>query len=252
MDHKTIVITGATDGIGKETAFELAHENTSLILVGKNTDKGNAVMQEVQSTTSNDRIHFYTADLSQMAQIRRLGASLKKDFDRIDVLINNAGCYFAKYENTSEGLEKTFALNHMNYFLLSKELLPVMKDAPAGRIINVASDAHRGKKMDWNNVQGDNGYHGWQAYGRSKLMNIMFTYELARRISGGSVTANCLHPGFVKSKFGENNSGVVGWGMKLAKAAGAISLHKGAETSVYLALSSEVENVSGKYFSKKA
>lgn len=250
MAHKTIVITGATDGIGKVAARELAQSGAALILIGRNAEKGKHVVSEISGLTSNNNIHFYQADLSLLTQTKRVCGEIKKDFNHIDVLLNNAGSYFSRFRRTEEGLEVTFALNHLNYFIMTQELMPLLKAASSARIVNVSSDAHNGQSIDWDNIQGEKSYKGWTAYGRSKLMNILFTYELARRIAGSSVTANCLHPGFVKTKFGDNNPGFVGFGIKLAKAISAIKLETGAETSVYLSSSPEVEEISGKYFYK--
>ncbi len=250
MNNRTIVITGATDGIGKIAAHELAKTGATLVLVGRNAEKGNLVVNEVSDLTSNKNIRFYQADLSLLKQTKLVCDEIKKDFTQIDVLLNNAGGFFADYYQTEEGLEHTFALNHLNYFVMTKELLPLLEAAPSGRIVNVSSDAHNGQSIDWDNLQGENGFKGWSVYGRSKLMNILFTYELAQRISDTSVTANCLHPGFVKTKFGDNNSGLMGIGMKLAKSLAAINLDKGGATSVFLASSPEVEGISGKYFAK--
>jgi len=250
VNNKTIVITGATDGIGKIAARELAKTGATLVLVGRNAEKGNLVVNEISDLTSNKNIQFYQADLSLLKQTKLVCDEIKKDFTQIDVLLNNAGGFFADYYQTEEGLEHTFALNHLNYFVMTKELLPLLEAAPSGRIVNVSSDAHNGQSIDWDNLQGENGFKGWSVYGRSKLMNILFTYELAQRISDTTVTANCLHPGFVKTKFGDNNSGLMGIGMKLAKSLAAISLDKGGATSVYLASSPEVDGISGKYFAK--
>lgn len=250
MAHKTIVITGATDGIGKVAAWELAQRGAALILIGRNAEKGKHVVNEISGLTSNNNIRFYQADLSLLTQTKRVCGEIKKDFNHIDILLNNAGGYFSQFHQTEEGLEVTFVLNHLNYFVMTQELLPLLEAASSARIVNVSSDAHNGQSIDWDNIQGEKGYKGWTAYGRTKLMNILFTYELARRIADTSVTANCLHPGFVKTKFGNNNPGFVGFGIKLAKAISAVKLETGAETSVYLSSSPEVEGISGKYFYK--
>ncbi len=247
---KTFVITGATDGIGKISAMELAKTGATCVLVSRDKNKGLRVMDELKSTTRNDRIHFYQADLSIMSETKGICQQIAKNVSGIDGLLNNAGGYFADHKITSEGLEYTFALNHMSYFIMVTELLPLLKVADSARIVNVSSEAHQGHTMDWDNVHGESGYKGWTSYGRSKLMNILFTYELASRLSDTSITANCLHPGFVKTKFGDNNSGLIGMGLKIAKAVAAIGLMKGSETSIYLMTSNEVNGVSGKYFYK--
>ena len=250
MKDKICLITGATDGIGKETARYLGKQNAQLILVGRNPEKGEKVRKKLIEKTGNNQIEILTADLSNMKAIRYLAERIYSRYDRLDVLINNAGALFAQREETDEGLEKTFALNHLNYFLLTKLLLDLIKKGKNSRIINVASGAHIGATLDFDNLHGRNGYSGWAAYKRSKLMNIMFTYKLAELLKDTPITVNTLHPGFVRTRFGDNNTGIVGIGLNLAKKIGAISIKKGAETSVFLATSPTVKGVSGKYFVK--
>ena len=250
MKDKICLITGATDGIGKETARCLGKQNTQLILVGRNPEKGEKVRKKLIAKTGNNQIEILTADLSNMKAIRYLAERIYSRYDRLDVLINNAGALFAQREETDEGLEKTFALNHLNYFLLTKLLLDLIKKGKTPRIINVASGAHIGATLDFDNLQGKNDYSGWAAYKRSKLMNIMFTYKLTELLKDTPITVNTLHPGFVRTRFGDNNTGIVGIGLNLAKKIGAISIKKGAETSVFLATSPTVKGLSGKYFVK--
>ena len=250
MKDKICLITGATDGIGKETARCLGKQNTQLILVGRNSEKGEKVRKKLIAKTGNNQIKILTADLSNMKAIRYLAERIYSRYDRLDVLINNAGALFAQREETDEGLEKTFALNHLNYFLLTKLLLDLIKKGKNSRIINVASRAHIGATLYFDNLQGRSGYSGWAAYKRSKLMNIMFTYKLAELLKDTPITVNTLHPGFVRTRFGDNNTGMIGTGLNLAKKIGAISIKKGAETSVFLATSPTVKGVSGKYFVK--
>jgi len=250
MKDKICLITGATDGIGKETARYLGKQNAQLILVGRNPEKGEKVRKKLRAKTGNNQIEILTADLSNMKAIRYLAERIYSRYDRLDVLINNAGALFAQREETDEGLEKTFALNHLNYFLLTKLLLDLIKKGKTPRIINVASGAHIGATLDFDNLQGKNDYSGWVAYKRSKLMNIMFTYKLAELLKDTPITVNTLHPGFVRTRFGDNNTGIVGIGLNLAKKIGAISIKKGAETSVFLATSPTVKGLSGKYFVK--
>ena len=250
MKDKICLITGATDGIGKETARYLGKQNAQLILVGRNPEKGEKVRKKLIEKTGNNQIEILTADLSNMKAIRYLAERIYSRYDRLDVLINNAGALFAQREETDEGLEKTFALNHLNYFLLTKLLLDLIKKGKNSRIINVASRAHIGATLYFDNLQGRSGYSGWAAYKRSKLMNIMFTYKLAELLKDTPITVNTLHPGFVRTRFGDNNTGVIGIGLNLAKKISAISIKKGAETSVFLATSPIVKSVSGKYFVK--
>ena len=250
MEGKLCLITGATDGIGKETAKCLAEYNARLILVGRDQIKGESVRNELMVQTGNDQIDIMTADLSNMNAIQKLSAEIHKKYNKLNVLINNAGAFFSKREITDDGFEKTFALNHLGYFLLTKLLLDLIKKGKNPRIINVASGAHIGVTLDFDDLQGKNDYSGWAAYKRSKLMNIMFTYKLAELLKDTPITVNTLHPGFVRTRFGDNNTGIVGIGLNLAKKIGAISIKKGAETSVFLATSPTVKGVSGKYFVK--
>src|SRR5208282_4436398 len=189
-------------------------------------------------------------DLFSLGQVRRLAADLLKAAPRIDVLINNAGAIFAKRETTVDGLERTFALNHMAYFLLTALLLDRLKSSAPARIVNVASEAHRNAALDFNDLQTERNYSGWLAYRRSKLANILFTRELARRLSGSGVTSNCLHPGFVATSFGDNNGGPFRLAVGLAKRFMAISRQEGGETLVHAASAPEVAGLSGVYFDK--
>lgn len=247
---KMICITGATDGIGKVAAMELAKQGYTLALVGRNSEKGQRVLSEISQDSGNENIRFHRCDLSSMADVRKLAEEIKTEYDQLDVLLNNAGAYFSEFEKTDEGFERTFALNHLSYFLLTDLLLEMLENTKSSRIVNVASDAHQGSKLSFDDLQGFDGYKGWPAYCKSKLANIMFTYELDRRIEGRGITVNCLHPGFVDTNFGNNNSGSAKIGLNVAKKVAAISSAKGGLTSIYLASSEEVEGVSGKYFSK--
>ncbi len=252
MSHqgKVCIITGATDGIGKEVALNLAKMGFTLGLVGRNAKKISATESEIKATADNENITFFNADLSSMDQVRQLALEIQAKYNRIDVLLNNAGAYFTDYGKTDEGFENTFALNHLSYFLFTDLLLDTIKVSPQSRIVNVASNAHLNTNLDFENLQGFNGYKGWPAYCKSKLCNVMFTYELARRLEGSGTTANCLHPGFVHTNFGKNNKTSVRMSLTAAKALGAINVKKGAQTSIYLASSAEVDGVSGQYFSK--
>ncbi len=247
---KVCIITGATDGIGKEAAMNLAAMDFTLGLVGRNPDKISSTLAEIQSKTGNDNITFFQADLSLMKEVRTLTEEIQSTFDKIDVLLNNAGAYIVDFGKTDEGFERTFALNHLSYFLLTDLLLDTIKTTPHSRIINVASNAHINTNLDFEDLQGFHGYKGWPAYCKSKLCNIMFTYELGRRLEESDTTVNCLHPGFVNTSFGNNNKLGVRLSLIAAKAVSAINVKKGAKTSIYLASSSEVEGVSGKYFAK--
>ena len=183
-------------------------------------------------------------------QIERLSNQIKEEYDSVDILINNAGAYFSEYIETEEGLEMTFALNHLNYFRLTYLLMDIIKIDLPGRVINVASSAHFSARLDINDLQMSKGYKGWTAYCNSKLMNILFTYEIHKRYKETGITFNALHPGFVDTRFGDNNTGLGKNILSIGKKLIAINVVKGASTNVYLASSDEVKNVSGKYFDK--
>ena len=252
MSHqnKVCIISGATDGIGKEAAVNLAEMGFTLGLVGRNPKKIDSTLSEIQTKTDNENIKFFQADLSIISEVQRLSDEIQSTYDKINVLLNNAGAYFSDFGKTVEGFENTFALNHLSYFQLTDLLLDSIKSTPNSRIVNVASDAHFGTNLNFDKLQGFDGYRGWPAYCKSKLCNVMFTYELARRLKGCQTTVNCLHPGFVNTNFGNNNKTSVRMSLSAAKAVGAINVKKGALTSIYLASSDEVEGISGKYFSK--
>jgi retinol dehydrogenase-12 len=249
---KEIVVTGATDGIGKVSAKELAKMGASVTIVGRSAAKGEAVVAELRKAAGHDRVGFVAGDLESQKGVRAAAGAIKARVKRLDVLLNNAGAMFQKRELTADGIERTFALNHLGYFLLTHELLDLLKASGPSRIVNVASAAHQGAKLDLSDLQNEKQYSGWRAYGQSKLANIYFTYELARRLEGTGVTVNCLHPGFVASRFGDNNGGWLKFAIGLAKSFAAISEADGAKTSVHLAGSPEVAGVSGMYFAKCA
>jgi NAD(P)-dependent dehydrogenase (short-subunit alcohol dehydrogenase family) len=235
---RVILVTGSTDGIGKATALELARRGEKVLLHGRNPEKGQAVLEEIKRSTGNGSLDFFEADLSSQQQVRRLASNVKERHNQLQVLINNAGTYLPERRLTEDGIETTFAVNYLAPFLLTHELLDVLEKSGPSRIINVASITHWNAKLDWNNLQGEKRYDGFQAYALSKLCIILFTYALSRRLSGTNVTANCLHPGVIRTKllyagFG-NHPGA--------------TPEKGARTSVYLATSSEVDGISGEYF----
>jgi NAD(P)-dependent dehydrogenase (short-subunit alcohol dehydrogenase family) len=250
MNGKTILITGATDGIGKETALALAEMGARIIVVGRNPEKCARITDQINRQDGQGKAEYLVADLSSQAQIRRLAAEFKDRYARLDVLVNNAGAYILRHQLTVDGIELTFALNHLNYFLLTNLLLDVIQASAPARIVNVSSAAHLGGKLDFANLQGGRVYNSWEAYSNSKLANVYFTYELARRLDGSRVTANALHPGFVASNFGKNGSGLLRPFFSISHLF-AISPEKGAETPVYLASSPEVEGITGKYFVQK-
>lgn len=250
MKGKTCIITGATDGIGLEAAAGLGALGARLVLVGRNRAKGEVVLAALRQRVPGIEAEMHYADLARRDEISRLAPELLAAAPRIDVLLNNAGAFFEQRVVIEDGLEQTFALNHMGYFRLTALLRERLIASAPARIVNVASEAHRNAALDFDDLQTARGYNGWKAYQRSKLANILFTRALARRLVGTGVTANCLHPGFVKTSFGDNNRGFWGMGIRLGKLFAAISIPRGAETPVYLASVPEVEGITGKYFDK--
>jgi NAD(P)-dependent dehydrogenase (short-subunit alcohol dehydrogenase family) len=247
MDGKVVVLTGGTSGIGQVAAVELARRGARIVLIARDRARVAQALAAINAAGPAVAHRAVYADLANIAQTRRVGAEILAAEPRIDVLINNAGALFNRRQLSSDGLEMTFAVNHMAYFVLTEALMPTLKRSGPARIVNTASAAHRGAKLDFDDLQSERAYSGFQVYGRSKLCNILFTRELARRLQGSGVTANSLHPGFVATRFGDRSGGLLQAVMPIAKL-GAISPVKGAETIVYLASSPEVASVSGLYF----
>ncbi len=250
MEGKLCVVTGATDGIGRVTARALAERGAEVVLVGRNAAKGAEVCKAIHRSSRNDRVRFEQADLSSQAEIRALAERLAAGGEAIDVLVNNVGAMFTRRRESADGIEMTFALNHLGYFLLTGLLLQSLKASDAARIVNVASEAHRSGRMNLEDPQGARRYKGWSAYAQSKLANILFTDRLAVLLEGTTVTANCLHPGFVASRFGQNNGWLFSTFLKTLMRFSAIDVEAGARTSVHVATSVDVEGVSGRYFDK--
>ena len=254
MGEKICLITGATSGIGKATAMELASMGASVVMVGRDRGRGEAALAEIKEKSANPSVDLMLADLSSQEEVRRLADVFKEAYPRLDVLINNAGLFRGERITTADGIETTFAVNHLAYFLLTKLLLDVLKASAPSRIVNVSSGEQRNGTIDFDDLQGEKGYRGAKAYSQSKLATVLFTYELARRLEGTGVSANCLHPGGripVRTNFGSGVSGVLGFMVRALRPL-MISPEKGAETSIYLASSPEVEGLSGRCFVKKA
>jgi len=253
IENKICLITGASNGIGYETALNLAALGAKVVLAGRNEQKTALAAQRIIEQTGNENISYLLADLSNLDGVRHLAKSFQEKHHQLDILINNAGTMTASREVNTDGYELCWGLNHLNYFLLTNELLPLLKASgmaeQKSRIINVASMAHKRARINFDDLQGENNYKKWQAYGQSKLANIMFTYALARRLEGSNVTANCLHPGVVSTGF-VSNVGAIEKLLGPIINMFLISSFKGAQTSIYLARSPEIENVSGKYFDK--
>lgn len=242
MRGKRVVITGATKGIGRVTAVELGKMGVALTLVVRDGVRGAEVAREVGGD-----VDVVVGDLSSTAEVARIGDEIAAKHARIDVLVNNAGALLMKRQTTKEGLEATFATNHLAYFILTKKLLPSLEKAPMARVVNVASEAHRRGSIRFDDLMGERSWSGWFAYASSKLANILFTSELARRLEGTNVTTNALHPGVVASGFARNNRGVVGFVWRLMGPF-LLSNERGARTSIFLASDPTVERVSGRYF----
>lgn len=250
MQGKTILITGATNGIGRVAALELAKSGAHVVIVGRNPARIQETLSEIKAKTQGTAsLDSFTADLSIMSEVRRLAAEFKARYTRLDVLINNAGAIFSSRQETAEGYEMTFALNHLNYFLLTHLLLDTLKASAPARIINVSSDAHQLGPLNFDDLQVKQNYSmgGFRAYGRSKLMNIMFTYELARRLSGTPIAVNAMHPGSVATGFGHGSGLLLDLVMKVFHRF-SLSPERGADTIIYMASSPEVEGITGKYF----
>jgi NAD(P)-dependent dehydrogenase (short-subunit alcohol dehydrogenase family) len=247
MQGKTVLVTGATNGIGYVAARELARKGAQTVLVSRSAEKCSQSVESIKKETGNPQVEFIVADLSTNAGVQETAHEFKKRHTRLDVLLNNAGAMFMSRQVSKDGIEMTIALNHLNYFHLTILLLDVLKATGSSRIVNVSSDAHRGGKINFDDIQLEKGYSGMKAYSQSKLANVLFTYELARKLEGTKVTANALHPGFVDTGFGKNNGGLIKFGMSLLKPIQR-KPDVGAQTSIYLASSPEVEGVSGKYF----
>ena len=244
-----ILITGGTSGLGYRTAYILAHESKNkIILIGSNNKKGQQAIERLIYETENKNLRFIKADLSSINEIKLLAKDLIKE--KIDVLINNAGALFYSRDESIDQIEKTFALNHLSYFALTNLLLKYKVIKNGGRIINVASGAHRGIDIDFNDLEMLNNYNGWKCYKKSKLCNILFTKKLSDLTSKNNITVNCLHPGFVKTEFGKNNKGVISLAIKLLMNFFAITVEEGAKTIIHLANSEDVKDITGKYYYK--
>ena len=253
MKGKTCVITGATSGIGRAAAVQLGKLGADLILIGRDDRRGAELIRRLQRDPPCGAAHFIKTDLSVQREVRELADAIRSRYARIDVLINNAGARFDTFRPTSDGIESTFATNHLSHFLLTMLLLDTLQSAEAARVITVASGAHSGARGDFERCFLAEIYDRKVAYGSSKLANLMFSYELARRLKGTNITSNTVDPGGVATNLGRNN-GIVSWLRHLGYHALKGELlfpGKGAETIVYLASSPAVEGVSGKYFFRK-
>jgi NAD(P)-dependent dehydrogenase (short-subunit alcohol dehydrogenase family) len=259
MKGKICIITGSNSGIGKETAIGLAEMGATIIMVVRNQERGEKARTEIVRQTGNNSVDLMICDLSSMSSIRHFAEEFKKKYDRLDVLTNNAGATFSKREVTSEGFERNLAVNYLGPFLLTHELLDLLKSSAPSRIINISSGLAKNGKVDLDDLQSEKNYTGTKfyspsrarAYDNAKLMLMMFTYELARRLKDSGVTVNVLMPGFTATNLGKNSGSLSSYIMFKMVRPMQQSAKKGAETSVYLASSDEIKNITGKCFAKK-
>jgi NAD(P)-dependent dehydrogenase (short-subunit alcohol dehydrogenase family) len=250
MQGKICLITGANSGVGKATALGLARMGATVVMVCRNQAKGEEAQKEVQAQSGNSDVHLLLADLSSQQSIRELVAQFQQQFSQLHVLINNAGSTLLSRRETVDGLEMTFAVNYLAPFLLTNLLLDTLKASAPSRIINVSSDSHEAGYINMDDLQSKNGYSFTKVYGQSKLALVLFTYELARRLEGTGVTVNALHPGFVATHIGQSDMRPSLRAIARVMMLFGISPEKGAATSLYLASSPDVANVTGKYFEK--
>jgi NAD(P)-dependent dehydrogenase (short-subunit alcohol dehydrogenase family) len=247
MNGRICLVTGGTNGIGKSTALELARMGATVVIVGRDAQKTSEVVQEIRAASGNPNVDSLLADLSSQQEVRRLAHEFKNKYSQLHVLLNNAGTVFMQRQLSVDGVEMTFAINHLASFLLTNLLLDTIKASAPARIINVSSNAHTTGKIQFDNLQGERNYTP-RVYENSKLANILFTMELARRLEGTGATVNALHPGFTATGFAKNNGKVMATLVSIFAPRVARSPANGAETSIFLASSPNVEGITGKYF----
>ena len=250
MGGKLVLITGGTSGIGKAAATALADMGATVVITGRNEERGKRALQEIREESGNDGVELILADLTVQDEVRRLAEELRERHNQLEVLVNNAGLVLSERTETPDGIETQLAINHLAPFLLTNLLLDLLKESAPSRIVTVSSDAHRWAKIDLDDLQSRKRYRGMQVYGKTKLANIMFTYELAERLEGTGVTANCMHPGGVNTNFGNNQGGPMNLLFRLFKPF-MRSPEQGADTLIYLASSPEVEGMTGKYLADR-
>jgi NAD(P)-dependent dehydrogenase (short-subunit alcohol dehydrogenase family) len=248
MEGKVVLVTGATSGLGRETALTLAGAGATVVAAGRDPRKTATTVRDLVVRTDNTSVEGLVADLSSQEQVRRLAREFLDRYERLDVLVNNAGAIFERREETEDGIERTFAVNHLAPFLLTNLLLDVILASAPARVVTVSSVGHRSGRLDFEDLHSARGYDANRAYAESKLANVLFTYELARRLEGTGVTANAADPGMARTSIGTNNKSVRAYLQLLAHRAMAGSVERGARTSIYLASSPAVEGVSGAYF----
>ena len=250
MEQKTCIITGATSGIGYGIAKTLSKKNMSLVLVGRDPEKGRRVADEIRFSAGVENVAYYNMDLCSQKQIRETGEKIKSQYPRIDVLINNAGVWTSRCEFTEDKIEKQFAVNHLAYFLLTHILYPNLAKSPDARIINMGSDSHKYGRINFEDLNLEKSYHGLKAYGQSKLANLLFTYELDRLKKHPQVSVYCVQPGLVKTDIGVKHTNPFHSFMWKLRRMGGKTPEEAAETAVYLATSSEASGKSGLYWDR--
>jgi len=244
------MVTGANSGIGKATAMGLAEMGATVILVCRSKEKGEAALSEIREKSGNNSLALMLADMSSMRSVRQLASEFRSKYDRLHVLVNNAGLFMFTRTTTGDRLETTFEVDYLSHFLLTGLLIDLLRASAPSRLVEVSSIAHYNGHIDFDDLQGEKGYGGWKAYSQAKLAQVLFTYELARRLKGTGVTANCLHPGAVATNIWSRPLGRAGFIMKLLRLF-MMGPEGGAKTPIYLASSPDVEGVSGKYFTNK-
>ncbi|MBV9571301.1 MAG: SDR family oxidoreductase [Alphaproteobacteria bacterium] len=247
MRDKVVVITGATSGIGEVAADRLAQKGGRIVFVARDRERGAEMRKHLRAIAGHTDHTVHHADLTQLSEMKSVAQEIAASEPQIDVLINNAGAIYARRQVTEDGLERTFALNHLSYFVLTNILLDRLRATPGARIVSTSSNAHNRETVDFDDLQSARRYAGFRVYGRTKLMNILFTRELAKRLAGTGVTANCLHPGFVATRFGDESGRLMSWGVRVAKHI-ALTPEQGAETIIHLASSPAVEGQTGGYY----
>lgn len=250
LNKKICLITGATSGIGKVTAQELANQGATVVINGRNLEKCQNTINYIKKITGNTKVDFILADLSSQNEVRKLADQFKNQYNKLDILINNAGVILGDRQDSVDKIEMTFAINHLSYYLLTNLLLNTIKTSAPSRIINVSSAIHSWASINFEDIESKKGYNGMNAYSQSKLANILFTYELARKLGKSEVTVNTMHPGLVATNLGANMNGQDGKSWRSFIQTG-ISPEEGAQTILYLATSPKVENITGKYFENK-
>jgi NAD(P)-dependent dehydrogenase (short-subunit alcohol dehydrogenase family) len=248
MASKVCLITGGTSGVGLETASALAQQGATVLVVGKNEKRGSAAVARLSNVLGNNGIEFLKTNLSSLQQVQDLAEAVKTDYKQLDVLVNNAGTTLLRRRQSADGHEMTLAVNHLSHFLLTNLLLDTLKSSAPSRVINVSSGSHRRADINFDDLQSEKKYWIMDVYAQSKLANVLFTYELARRLEGTGVTANAVHPGFVSTNMGRDNGWFIHKLIRLAMFFRGISSEEGARTMIHLASSPEVDGITGKYF----